>query len=64
MTAEGTCVFCTRSDQGKIGEFVSRNDCIAHVNCLVGALDRFIVCSWVCLCVVIVFCCRVGSEWQ
>lgn len=34
MAAEGTCVFCMRSDRGKCGEIVSRNDCTAHVNCL------------------------------
>ena len=59
--AEGTCVFCMNSNQGKFGELVSRNDCIAHVNCLVGAL---LCVHGACLCVVIVFCCGVGSEWQ
>ena len=44
MAAEGLCVFCMLSERGKYGEFVSRNGCTAHVNCLVGALDGFIVC--------------------
>ena len=57
-------MFCMNSDKGKFGGLVSKNDCIAHVNCLVGALDEFVVCSWVCLYVVIVFCCWVGSKWQ
>ena len=43
MTAE-RCVFCARTDQGKIGEFVSKNGCNAHVNCLVRALNGFMVC--------------------
>ena len=44
MTAE-RCVFCARADQEKIGEFVSKNGCTAHVNCLVRALNKFMACS-------------------
>lgn len=43
MSAGRTCVFCMRSDGGEVGDFVSRNDCTAHVKCLVGISNGFAV---------------------